>query len=499
MHPDEVAFLEAIRAGDDPARLVFADWLEERGDPRGPWVRDPDIWPFMAPDATDPVPRLLTSVDYQEIPDRNKAILGRLGPAAVPALVEALRDKGLWVPRDAAKALGEIGPAAAAAVPELVKALRNCSYGSAREPFVKALGQIGPAATKAVPALRDALRDSDQWVRRCVVTALGQIGAVSEIINAFRKYDSLRNSKVDMFGGVGPAAVPGLIQALWDEHHYIVREAAYALGRIGPAAVEAVPALIDALGGEDTDAQDEVTVALVKIGPAAVPALIDVLRGGGEGVGRAADALGAIGPAAVEAVPALADALRDEDADVRSCVAYALGKIGPGAAPAASALADALRNGDRLFQHVAVMALEEIGHGAAEAVPALVVAIGDSWVQSAAEYALVKIGPAAVEAVPALVVALSDPSRVVRSGAVRALEAIGPAAIPALIDAFRKGDAGGSVRVWGDLAEDLPRSLFYSGPGAGEAVSALTALLDDPVDGLRNWAREMLERVGGRW
>src|SRR5262245_10793012 len=38
---DEDAFLSAIEAdpSDDTNRLVYADWLEERGDPRGEYIR----------------------------------------------------------------------------------------------------------------------------------------------------------------------------------------------------------------------------------------------------------------------------------------------------------------------------------------------------------------------------------------------------------------------------------------------------------------------------
>jgi uncharacterized protein (TIGR02996 family) len=38
---DDAAFIAAIRAapGDDAARLVYADWLEERGDPRAAYLR----------------------------------------------------------------------------------------------------------------------------------------------------------------------------------------------------------------------------------------------------------------------------------------------------------------------------------------------------------------------------------------------------------------------------------------------------------------------------
>jgi uncharacterized protein (TIGR02996 family) len=39
--PEEAAFLEAILAApdDDTLRLVYADWLEERGDPKGEFIR----------------------------------------------------------------------------------------------------------------------------------------------------------------------------------------------------------------------------------------------------------------------------------------------------------------------------------------------------------------------------------------------------------------------------------------------------------------------------
>jgi HEAT repeat protein len=53
------------------------------------------------------------------------AALERIGPAAVPALAELLRDPGAGVRRSAAVALGRIGPEAAAAVPALVELLRD--------------------------------------------------------------------------------------------------------------------------------------------------------------------------------------------------------------------------------------------------------------------------------------------------------------------------------------------------------------------------------------
>ena len=66
-----------------------------------------------------------------------------IGPSAVPALIEALRDDDGGVRAGAAAALGEIGPAAAAAVPALTEALRDAK-GEVRVRVAGALGEIGP-------------------------------------------------------------------------------------------------------------------------------------------------------------------------------------------------------------------------------------------------------------------------------------------------------------------------------------------------------------------
>ncbi|MGC8880568.1 MAG: HEAT repeat domain-containing protein, partial [Anaerolineae bacterium] len=70
----------------------------------------------------------------------------------------------------AARALGKIGDAAA--VPALIEALRD-EDEDVRQAAAEALGKIGDAA--AVPALIEALRDEDMWVRRAAAEALGKI------------------------------------------------------------------------------------------------------------------------------------------------------------------------------------------------------------------------------------------------------------------------------------------------------------------------------------
>ncbi len=134
---------------------------------------------------------------------------------------------------------------------------------------------------------------------------------------------------------------------------------------------------------------------LGRIGPAAIPALIPILKEGENDEVRsaAAHALGEMGAAAIPAVPALIEALEDEESLVRTVTAEALGKIGPGAVEAVPALAKAMTVGPG-GDFRAAYALGSIGPEAAEAVPALIETLEHHLSQSmdtAVYYALVQI------------------------------------------------------------------------------------------------------------
>jgi len=93
--------------------------------------------------------------------------------AAVPALVDALRDWQQGVRQAVYELLGEIGPDAQEAVPALIETL---SRGDIEDHMAAAetLGRIGPNAREAVPALIAALGDGRR-VRRCALRALKKI------------------------------------------------------------------------------------------------------------------------------------------------------------------------------------------------------------------------------------------------------------------------------------------------------------------------------------
>ena len=89
--------------------------------------------------------------------------------------------------------------------------------------------------------------------------------------------------------------------------------------------------MIAALKDKDEGVRGGAAIALGKIGPAAkdaVPALITAIKDKHQNVRwRAAEALGKIGPVAKVAVPALNEALTDENEDVRVAAVQALDKI----------------------------------------------------------------------------------------------------------------------------------------------------------------------------
>jgi HEAT repeat protein len=86
--------------------------------------------------------------------------LGRIGRAAVPSLITALRHRDPQVREQAAAVLARIGPQAYEAVPDLTAALDD-QDSDVRKTAARALGQIGPAAADAVPALMRALVQPD--------------------------------------------------------------------------------------------------------------------------------------------------------------------------------------------------------------------------------------------------------------------------------------------------------------------------------------------------
>ncbi len=324
---------------------------------------------------------------------------------AVPLLIALLRralergDAGAQL--GLAHELAKIGPSAAPAVPLLVETLDGDPI--VRSAACRALRSIGAGAVLAVPRLTKILEDEDGFVRIAAAEALGSIGPPAGV------------------------AVPALIRALDDEEFFVRETAAKALGYLGPAAEPAVPALIDVLGDHRSFIRETAAQSLGYVGPRAKQAVLPLARAlRDQHLGPvAARALSRIG---VAAVPALIEALDDENARVRKNAALALGQIGPLASASIPKLIDALHDDAWLLPGSAAWALGHIGSRAEAAVPALTEALGDesAILRMAAAEALGRIGSAARPAVPALELLVADRDVAVSSAAREALERIQP-------------------------------------------------------------------------
>jgi HEAT repeat protein len=258
-----------------------------------------------------------------------------------------------------------------------------------------------------------------------------RISSVEDLsdIQALRLYENWRHGverilRVIKYDDPVAARVYSLIDAFRRPFHHERLFALQQLGSIGSAAADAVPALAEALKDQNAEVRQSAADALGRIGPAAADAVPVLVEAlKDQNAHVRRSAAKALRGIGPAAVPALAEALKDQDAEVRQSAADALGGIGPAAVPA---LAEALKDQDTDVRHSAADALRRIGPAAAGAVPALAEALKDqdTDVRQSAAYALERIGPAAAGAVPALVEALKDQDEDVRWCAAHALESL---------------------------------------------------------------------------
>src|SRR5262245_8845975 len=107
----EAEFRQAI-AGDPKDELLyeaFADSLEERGDPRAAYVRNPQVRPWMGAKFEDPIPRLIKLLRSQRQIKAVRQAFALIGPPAVRELVKLLASEEPGVPYRVVQALSHMG------------------------------------------------------------------------------------------------------------------------------------------------------------------------------------------------------------------------------------------------------------------------------------------------------------------------------------------------------------------------------------------------------
>ena len=120
------------------------------------------------------IPALMSHLEWNpEGFNEDWEALARMGPVAVPSLVEALKAGGGFRAQGAINALGMMTPPPNSALPALVSALSSPDFGI-RVGAVLAVSRFGPAAEEAVRALMRLLDDPD--IGGAAAEALGNIG-----------------------------------------------------------------------------------------------------------------------------------------------------------------------------------------------------------------------------------------------------------------------------------------------------------------------------------
>ncbi len=430
--------------------------------------------------------------------------LAKMGPAAseaTPALIRLLGHSNWGVRYGAAEAIAAIGPANKQVALVLVRALRDDPENPYQQTVclhaVAGLGRIGPVSEEVLPALIQALSDKRDRVRVHVTKALVQIGppAVPALVQALPdKNVWVGKSILKILLEIGPPATPQLIAVLKGKDSRVRAAAAKALGQLGPAAKDAAPELTRTLKDQDDELRRSAAEALGRIGPAAkdaVPELIKILKGEDVKLRKtAAEALGRIGPAAENSVPELIKALKGADIKLRRTAARAIGGIGPAAKQAAATLTKALDDENKWVRRAAAEALGKMGPAAKQAVPALIEASNDNelLVRREAVEALAKVEPTAKQIIPHLIRALKDRDWVVPKKAEQALVEVGPPAVPGLTRALKDEDAHvrrGAANALGDIR-----------PAPKQAVPALIQALKDGSLLVRTNAAKALGKFG---
>ena len=273
------------------------------------------------------------------------------GARSAAELTVALESAGTDARWHALDVVARIGREARSATPLILEAIEE-ENANMRAQAVRALAAVAEPGL-ALPRLIEALKDESDRVRRAAAEGLAGYGdsakpAVSVLIRTLKDDSggSAGRAAALALRKIGKPAVAALVADLADNPR---KDVMMLLGKMGPAAREAVPALVALTRDDDVGMRCAARLAMWRIDRAheCNRALFDNLRldlkGPDEARVDVCAAVGEIGPEAKSMVPALLEALREQDSVAQDFVAEALGHIGAEARAAIPALVEALR------------------------------------------------------------------------------------------------------------------------------------------------------------
>lgn len=232
-------------------------------------------------------------------------IFGNRAKQSIPSLIERLDDQDKKVRQASAQVLGKLGQWA---IQPLTERLKDPNE-HIRSLVILAFRNFKSDRTEIIPTLARNIMDSNKSVHKEKVAALKFI--------------------VSSLGNKSQEGIKSLILLLKDSEESVRRDAAFALGELGPQSSSAIPKLIDRFT-DKFSVSDQCWRALKKIGSPAIDPLIKNLENKNPQIRKyCALTLGHIGSAAKKVVDVLkAKLARDPELLVRAWSAYSLKKIG---------------------------------------------------------------------------------------------------------------------------------------------------------------------------
>jgi HEAT repeat protein len=235
----------------------------------------------MGRNASEVLPILMKALGTEDQNINVREVFVSIGSPSIPFLIGALSDESDYVRRNAVLMLDSLN--GSETLPALEQAFHEGSP-LAREAAAKALINL---KIEAVPFLIQMVKDEDEELRILAIETLGDIGpdakeAIPAVIEA-RKTEANYSPLVEAIDSfmlfMRKAAVPALVETLKDEADYMRSWAVFNLGIDGYYAPDkSVPALIDALDDENYDIRYEVVQALSRLGPSAREAIPELIE-----------------------------------------------------------------------------------------------------------------------------------------------------------------------------------------------------------------------------
>jgi HEAT repeat protein len=534
-HTDPAKLASQLATGEVRARRDASYFLQQLGPKALPALPalikaldDPDkqVWSnsvasvaAIGPDAKDAIPALLDDLDSrksrgQRPADRDQTLfrsayaLTRIGAAAIPPLIDALRseDNGLRI--GAARALGGMGPLAKDALPALLDNLGHGDPAVQRE-VADALGSLGEvalpkltealswkearqrataalalramgraASPAAAPMLAQLGKETEASARSAFLTALPRIGTepsalVPPLVDALKDdSEDIRHAAINSLL-TSPAARKQIVQAL----DRLVREtdptrserAAYVLGRLGDVSAPAVPSILEAARRASPPGASYLD-ALVQIGPPAVQPLLSAVEKSDPATLKADHwAVQTLRKMGGIAIAPLTQGLSHTSPTVRILAARSLAEIGPDAESAAPALRERLDDQDVNVRAAALVALVSVHAPMEQIRKHLEAAFKDpaTALRAAAVESVLRLTEGAKDFQQSVAATLRDKDPAVRHAALAVLGPAFPDTTPIVTEL---------------LADDAARpaaldALARIGPGAKAAAPQLAALI----------------------